>query len=193
MKKHRVHEEKIKRTIRDAIVIDPLISIEKLRDALYDKGIRTYSNEPLHWHYVAKMRDKIHRQAVESVNRQEVTERVAEMKERSRLIYEQLVRIAFYTDEMRKEGMPPPSVRERIQAFREMSRLDVAMFGVEMDAGIFNRHLGTLEIDKRNKPLSVEARELIKQAMVNWGMIPKELPAPHANQDTTKQQPDLPQ
>ena len=192
MKKLPPQEEKIKRAIRDAIVIDPLISVAKLQDALYDKGYRTANNSPLDWDYVAKMRHKVHRQAVESVDHQEVSSRVAEMKERYRLIYEQLIRIAYYSDELRKEGVPPPSVRDRVSALREIIKLDVAIFGAEMDAGIFNRHLGTLEIEKRNKPLPVEARELIKQAMVNWGMIPKELPE-HASQDTTKQQPALPE
>ncbi len=193
MKKLSVQEEKIKRAIRDAIVIDPLISLVKLQDALYDKGYRTANNTPLDKDYLAKLRRKIHRHAVESVNRQEVSSRIAEMKERYRLIYEQLIRIAYYSDDLRKEGIPPPSIRDRMQALKEIVRLDVALFGAEMDAGIFSRHLGTLEIDKRNKPLPVEARELIKQAMINWGMIPKELPAPHANQDTTEQQPTLPE
>jgi hypothetical protein len=61
-----------------------------------------------------------------------------------------------------------------------------------MDAGIYERHLGTLELDKRNKPLPVEARELIRQAMINWGMVPKELPEPHGNQNNTNQQPIVP-
>ncbi len=193
MKKLPVQEEKIKRAIRDAIVIDPLISVAKLQDALYDKGYRTANNKSLDWDYVAKMRHKVHRQSIENVDRQEVSTRIAEMKERYRLIYEQLIRIAYYSDDLKKEGIPPPSVRDRVSALREIIKLDVALFGAEMDAGIFNRHLGTLEIDKRNKPLTAEARELIKQAMINWGMIPKELPAPNGNKDTTKQQPALPE
>jgi len=193
MKKLPVQEEKIKRTIRDAIVIDPLISVAKLQDALYDKGYRTANSKPLDWDYVAKMRHKVHRQSIENVDRQEVSTRITEMKERYRLIYEQLIRIAYYSDDLKKEGIPPPSVRDRVSALREIIKLDVALFGAEMDAGIFNRHLGTLEIDKRNKPLTAEARELIRQAMINWGMIPKELSAPHGNQDTTKQQPTLPE
>jgi hypothetical protein len=93
----------------------------------------------------------LYRQGIENVNRQQVVERVAEMKERCRVIYEQLIRIAFYTEDMKKDGMPPPSPRDRISALREMSKIDLAIFGVEMDAGIYERHLGTLELDKRNK------------------------------------------
>jgi hypothetical protein len=192
MKKLHPQEEKIMRAIRDSVVFDPLISITKLRDVLFDKNIRTATNEPLDWDYVKKLREKLHRQGIENVNRQQVVERVAEMKERCRVIYEQLIRIAFYTEDMKKDGMPPPSPRDRISALREMSKIDLAIFGVEMDAGIYERHLGTLELDKRNKPLPVEARELIRQAMINWGMVPKELPEPHGNQNNTNQQPIVP-
>lgn len=192
MKKPRVQEEKVKRAIRDAIVIDPLISVAKLQDALFDKGYRTTNNSPLHWHYVAKLRDKIHRQTIENVDRQKVVERVAEMKERYRVAYEQFIRVAFQGEDLRKDGAPV-STRDRIHALKEIVKLDVAIFKAEMDAGIFDRHLGSVEIELRNKPLTIESRELIKQAMINWGMIPKQLPASNGNEDNENQQSALPQ
>jgi hypothetical protein len=193
MKRHKVQEEKIKRAIRDAVVIDPLISTAKLQDALFEKGFKTYLNTPLDWMYLHRLREKIHRQTIEKVNHQKVAERVAEMKERYRLTYEQLIRIAFYSEELRKEGVPPTTTRDRIQAFKEIIKLDLAIFGAEMDSGIFDRHLGVLELEQRNKPIPVEAREGIRQALINWGMIPKELPAPHIeNEDANQQQPTVP-
>lgn len=175
MKKPRVQEDKIKRTIRDAIVIDPLISIAKLQDALFDKGYRTAANAPLHWHYVAKLRDKMHRQAIENVDHKKVNERVSEMKERYRLVFERLIRIAFYSDDLKKEGVQPPSYRDQISALREISRLDVAIFNAELDAGIFERHIGTLEIEKRSRPLPPELKMQMLKAFANWGIIPKEI------------------
>lgn len=175
MKKPRTQEDKLKRAIRDAIVIDPLISVQRLQDALFEKGFRTSSNGALDWHYVAKMRDKVHRQSVENVDHQRVNERVAEMKERYRLVFERLIRIAFYSDELKKEGVQPPSFRDQISALREISRLDVAIFGAELDAGIFERHIGTLEIEKRNKPLPPELKAQMLKAFTNWGIIPKEI------------------
>jgi hypothetical protein len=38
-------------------------------------------------------------------------------------------------------------------------KLELAIINVEMDAGIFERHLGTLEIEKRNRPLQKEVKE----------------------------------
>ncbi len=175
MKKPRVQEDKIKRAIRDAIVIDPLISVAKLQDALFEKGLRSATNSPLHWHYVAKLRDKIHRQSIENVDRQQVSHRIAEMKERYRLVFERLIRIAFYSEDLKKEGIPPPSHRDQISALREISRLDVSIFGAELDAGIFERHIGTLEIEKRNKPLPPELKAQMLKAFTNWGIIPREI------------------
>ena len=175
MKKPRTQEEKIRRAIRDAIVIDPLISVAKLQDALFDKGFRTPGNTTLDWHYVAKLREKIHRQSIENVDRQKVSQRVSEMKERYRLVFERLIRIAFYSEDLKKEGIPPPSYRDQISALREISRLDVAIFGAELDAGIFERHIGTLEIEKRNKPLPPELKAQMLKAFTNWGIIPRDI------------------
>lgn len=175
MKKPRTQEEKMKRIIRDAIVIDPLISVAKLQDALFEKGYRTAGNNPLDWDYVSKVRQKVHRQAVEAADRQKVNERIAEIKERYRLIFERLIRIAFYSDELKKEGVMPPSYKDQISALREIGKLDIAIFNAELDAGIFERHIGTLEIEKRSKPLPPELKAQMLKAFANWGIIPKDV------------------
>lgn len=174
MKILQPQEEKIKLAIRDSIAIDPLISVLRLRDVLFDKGFRTASNKPLDWDFVSKLVRKINREAVVRVDRQKVTERLSESKERYRLVFDRLMRIAFYTDDLKKEGMLPPSYKDQISALNSIVRLDVAIFNAEMDAGLFERHLGTLDVEKRNKPIPKEVRDRIKQAMINWGMMPKE-------------------
>lgn len=180
MKKPRSQEEKMKRIVRDTIVIDPLISVAKLQDVLFEKGYKTSNDNPLDWDYVAKIRQKVHRQAIETADRQKVSERILEIKERYRLIFERLARIAFY-DEEPKEGVTPPSYKEQISALREIGKLDIAIFNAELDAGIFERHIGTLEIEKRNKPLPPEMKAQMLKAFANWGIIPKEI---HANPPT---------
>ncbi len=172
MKKLPLHEEKIKRAIRDAVVVDPLISVARLQDALFEKGFKTPNNTPLDWDYVARLRKKIHRQAIENVNRQETSERVAELKEKNRIVFDRLVRIAYYTDDMKKEGMQPPSYKDVIAALTAMVRLDLMIFNAELDAGIFERHIGTLEVEKRYKPLPPELKAQMMLAFKNWGIIP---------------------
>jgi hypothetical protein len=85
-----------------------------------------------------------------------------------------LVRIAFYTEDLRKEGFPPPSYRDQIMALNAIIKLDLAILSAEMDAGIFKRHLGTIELEARSRPLADEQKQKMYDAFVNWGIIPKE-------------------
>ncbi len=174
MKKPSQQEDKIKRAIRDIVTIDPLISVTKIQDALFDKNFKTTQNTPLDWHYIAKLRKKLHRQSVEAVIQQTAVTRIAEFKERYRLVFERLLRIAFYSDELKKEGRLPPSYRDQIAALNSIIKMDLSIFNAELDAGIFERHLGTLEIEKRAQPLPAELKEAMMKAFANWGIIPKE-------------------
>ena len=173
-------EEKMTRVIRDAIVFDPLISLRSLRDALERKGIKIGSLE-----YISKLVWKLNRELSTNVDRQKLNERIAQIKERQRLVVDRLIRIAFYTDDLKKEGLPPPSYRDQISALNAIMKLDLAIINAEMDAGIFERHFGTLEIERRNKPIPKEVRERIRQAFINWGMIQKETNADQPTNTST--------
>lgn len=174
MKKLPQQEEKIKRAIRDAVAVDPLLSVDRLRDALFDKGFKTANNNPLDWEYVARLRKKIHRTAVENVRRQDVAERINEFKEKNRLVFDRLMRIAYYTDDLKKDGLPPPSYKDQIAALTAIVRLESMVFNAEFDAGIFERHIGTLEVEKRFKPLPPDLKMQMMIAFRNWGIIPPE-------------------
>lgn len=174
MKKLPQQEEKIKRAIRDAVAVDPLLSVDRLRDALFDKGFKTATNNPLDWEYVARLRKKIHRTAVETVRRQDVAERINEFKEKNRLVFDRLMRIAYYTDDLKKDGLPPPSYKDQIAALTAIVRLESMVFNAEFDAGIFERHIGTLEVEKRFKPLPPDLKMQMMIAFRNWGIIPPE-------------------
>lgn len=191
MKKPSLQEDRIKRAIRDIVTIDPLISIAKIQDALFDKNFKTSQNTPLDWHYLAKLRKKLHRQSVEAVMQQTAVSRIAEFKERYRLVFDRLVRIAFYTDDLKKEGSIPPSHKDQIAALNSIIKMDLSIFNAELDAGIFERHLGTLEIEKRAQPLPLELKEAMMKAFENWGIIPKETTYEPIIIDEPKQRTDV--
>ena len=174
MKKLVVQEEKIRRAIRDIVVFDPLISVTKLQDTLFDKGYKTANNTTLDWRYVSKLKQKVSRQTIENTDRERVVERISEMKERYRMMLERLWRIIYYTDDLKKEGFMPPSFKDQINAINTIIKLDALVFNAELDAGMFERHLGTLEIEKRSKPLPPELKMAMMKAFVNWGIVPKE-------------------
>ena len=174
MRKLPAQEEKIRRTIRDVVVLDPLVSDRKLPEILYDRGFKTANNTPLDREYVARLRGKIYKQAIRDVDNQKLAPRIVEFKEKNRLVFDRLVRIAFYTDDLKKENIPPPSFRDQISALREIVKLDLATFVAEMDAGIFERHIGKLEIEKRYIPLPDEIKARMMEALKNYGVIPQE-------------------
>ena len=162
-------EEKIMRAVRDSIVIDPLISLRSLQDVLEKKGIKI-SN----LHYLSKLIWKINKDLSTQVDRTEITSRIAQLKERQRIVADRLVRIAFYTDDLKRDGLPPPSYRDQIMAMNAIIKLDLAILGAEMDMGIFERHIGTVGIEARSRPLLPEQKQRMFEALVNWGIIPKE-------------------
>jgi hypothetical protein len=162
-------QEKIMRVIRDTIVFDPLISVRSLQEVLERKGVKVSSRE-----YISRLVWKVNRSLDEEVDRQKLSHRVAQLKETQRVVVDRLVRIAFYTDDLKKEGLPPPSFKDQIAALNSIMKLNLAILNAEMDMGIFERHLGTLEIERRNKPIPKEMREQIRQAFINCGLFPKE-------------------
>lgn len=174
MQKLSSQEDKIKRAIRDIVAFDPLISDRKLPEILFDRGFKTANNNPLTRGYIAKLRDKVHKQAVHEANNQKLGSRLAEFKEKNRIVFDRLIRIAFYTDDLKKDGTPPPSFKDQIAALTAIVRLDIMVFNAEMDAGVFERHIGTLEIEKRYRPIPPELKDQMMQAFINWGILSQE-------------------
>lgn len=174
MRKSHAQEDKIRRAIRDIAVIDPIISTRKLQDALFDKGFKTANSTPLDWRYVQKLRNKVRRQVIEDADREKVSDRISEMKEKYRMMAERLIRIIYYHDDLKKEGIMPPSYKDQISAVNTLLKYDILLFNAQLDGGIFERHLGTLEIAQRNIPLPPELKDQMRNAFVKWGIIPKE-------------------
>lgn len=164
-------ETEIKLAIRDTVVLDPLISTRRLQKVLQEKGYSTASGGPLDREYISKLIRKLGRENAEKVNRQEVAGRIAELKERYRLLYDRLIRIAFFDYSKPEPGVPMPKHKDQIAAINTIIKWDLAILQAEMDAGIFERKLGTLEVDKRSQPLNDEQKESILNALTRWGFI----------------------
>lgn len=182
-------EERIRRAIKDALAIDPLISFTQLSKVLESKGIKGVGGKGLDREYVAKLVRKVNRETLIRIERAQVTERIAEIKERHRLAVTKLLKIAFYdSGSQENAGIPSPSYKDQIAAIRELMKWDLAILSAEMDAGIFQRQLGTLEIERRNVPLRPEVKEAILIAMGNLGIL-KQV---QEIQDQPKQHDELP-
>jgi hypothetical protein len=174
MRKLPAQEEKIRRSIRDIVAIDPLISNMRLQDALFERGFKTANNNPLDRVYVTRLRDKIHKKAIHEADNQLLAPRIVEFKEKNRLVFDRLVRIAFYTDDLKKEGTMAPTFMEQIAALNSIVKLDLAVFNAELGAKVFEKHIEIIENEKRFMPLPEELKTQMMQAFMNWGLIPPE-------------------
>ena len=172
MRKLPEQEERIRRAIRDILAIDPLISDRKLPDVLLERGFRTGNNSALDRHYIARLKKKIHAQAVREADNQLLGSRIVEFKEKNRLVFDRLVRIAFYTEDLQKQVNIAPTYMEQIAALNSIVKLDLAVFHAELGAKVFEKHIKLIEKEKRFVPLPVELKEQMMRAFKNWGVIP---------------------
>jgi hypothetical protein len=188
MKKTAEQEVQLKLAIRDLVVRNPLISVHQLRRDLADKGFKTNDGNPLDWYYVAKVLRKLNREKAMAVDEQKIGERLAITKERYRVIIEKLWRVIDYRSEYLSEYlMSPPSHAEVISAANTIVKLDLAILKAEMDAGIFERKLGTVDLNVyRSVPLEPEKAQRIAEAFERWGIDlsliqrPKQIESNHA-------------
>lgn len=184
MRKSAEQEHKLKLAIRDAIARNPLISVLQLQNALYKSGFHTAEGNPLNWHYLAKLVRKLNREKALAVDTQKIQERLAITKESYRLIVQNLWRIIDWQPEyVELYHIWPPKNDERIKAANTLIKLDLAILKAEMDAGIFERKLGEVDINlHRAVPLPPETTLKIAEAFTRWGI----------NLDLPGQQPKLP-
>ena len=62
-----------------------------------------------------------------------------------------------------------PENDEIIRAVNTIVKLDLAILKAEMNAGMFERHLGTMDVNVyRSAPLDAEKSALIVQAFKRW-------------------------
>lgn len=119
--------------IRQVTLRDPTMSSQEVVDEL--KTAR-WGNAPiiLTWGYVDKLRKKIIRQRMHNVN-SSVLARINEIKERSIEVQKRLW----------IEALGASKAGDRILALKEITRIDNQILQAEMDAGIYERNIGTLK------------------------------------------------
>ncbi len=184
MKKTQTQEERIRWEVRNILAVDPMISEVRLQNLLLERGFKTANGNPLDEAYLRKLKTKIDREVLTEVLRNTPEKEVARFKETVRIVLERLMRIAFYTEDLQKQGMPPPTYKEQIAALTALIKIKAIFINIEMDMGIFERHIGTLEVEKRYIPLPAEVKEQMMRAFQNLGFVlpepPKEIEPPKA-------------
>jgi hypothetical protein len=167
-------ESEIKRELRMAIAQDPLISVRRLQVRLSERGLITCGDNPLSPKYILKLVHKINQEQAKDFDEVKISERMTKTRGRFDVAIQRLFKIAFWEWDFLKEGIPMPTAGEQVQALATIGKMDIALLQAEMDAGVFERKLGTVDLAiRRSQPLTPEAREILLKAWRNWGLLPE--------------------
>lgn len=144
----------LRRIIRDALALDPLITMVSLEQVVEKKIKRPIDKE-----YLLKLVNKVRKQVVSEVERSTADNRVAEIRESYRTIIEELRRLAY------AETTPP---NEKRKCLDTIARIQDMQAKLEMDFGIFTRQIGTVNVDHRLKPIDPATLESITGTIGLW-------------------------
>lgn len=169
----RYHQNRV----RAVLVINPQASLREISDSL--KSSKT-APLPLDLEYIAKLRKKIEGERANRHAGSGIANRISALQDKIHKLNEQLWQIAA-------DGTT--SKKEKIAALKTLAENDLKLLQAEMDAGIYDRQLGKLDIEaRRNQPIDEEHQKKIEQAFEAWGFIkpePKTIEMKQEN-DTTQ-------
>ena len=169
------NENEIIRAVREEIVVNPMISVSLLRQNLKERGIMTFNGNPIDPVYLGRLVRKIQRKAMSESDRARISDRLNNTRERFSVMTDRLMKIAFWKPEYIKDGIWPPQTKDIVKALDTIQRMDLALLQAEMDSGVFERHLGSLDVNiARKRPIPDDKRDAIWQVFQNFGMIPKD-------------------
>lgn len=158
-----VQEAAIRRHIRDARALDPLISLVGLQ-----KVLETKFNRQISVNFIMKLSKKVDGEIMVRPDIEKIEHRVAQMRENNRIVREGLLKIAY----------PGQSVRvadkDKIRALETIARIDHSMAKIEMDFGIYTRKIGEIDINHKNGMDSEKLQSIVK-AFENWGISPPQM------------------
>ncbi len=150
------HEQEIRRAIRDAYAVDPIITQKKLLEFLEKRF-----NKPFGHQYISRLVKKVNGEVMPNLDREKIEPRLKEMRELFRVGRENLSQIAFDT----KNSTPA----ERISAWRSIGLLQKIQLDAELDLGIYNKATPATDPDAfRYRELPAEVAEMIFGTFRRW-------------------------
>ena len=137
----------IKRAIRDELAFNPLKSVSQIRLALFKRGYQQVYGK-LDWHYVSKLVKIVRLENLASLYTKDRRERLAQIKERHRVITEKLVGILEGEASTSYDKPNFPSHADRITAANTILKWDTALFFME-------EQIQALEEAQRGEPITL--------------------------------------
>jgi len=163
-------EAELRRTIRDARAKDPLISVAHIKEALEKKFNKGFS-----YQYVAKLVDKVGREALMQADRTKIEQRLNFTRENYRMVRERLLKIIYWepdTSENAPAIQRPPLNRDVVEACKNIVMMDLALLSAEVSAGMYRSEQEAAQ-KLHYAPMPEERRIIVIQQFITWGMLPK--------------------
>jgi hypothetical protein len=167
MKIMQPYEEKIKRAIRDAMAIDPLMTQTDMIQYLDRKFQRMFAPA-----YVRKMSQKVLEGARWEADRLSVEKRFVFSRENYRIARERLMRVMYWTPENPLPGMKAPLPMDIIEAAKAVVELDMKFLNMELANGFYKRPIAEEAAKIHYEPLPKEVRTAIISTWQNFGLLP---------------------
>lgn len=146
--------------IRSIMVLRPEVSLREIQQTLEDS-----TEAPLHLtlNYISKLKHKIVGERAHRNDNLNKGARIAALQDKHAMVAQRLW--------VEASNIKNPGV-VRVMALKALVELDTKMLNAEMDAGIYERALGTLEVAR--KPISVEDANRIMASLKMWGILPEQ-------------------
>lgn len=151
--KQQYHRERI----RAILIVRPKASITEVKQVLEESAEAPLA---LDRDYISAQMKKIISERTTRLSLANRNQRVAFVQDKKERIDAMLWSEATNTEN---------SGRERIMALALLFKNELEMLQAEMDAGVFERHLGVIR--REVAPLSPEQKTRILEAMIKWGII----------------------
>jgi len=130
-----------KSRIRAVLVVDPQASLREIKETL-SKSFNAPLNLDLV--YISKLVKKIHVERTVRNDRANISRRISELQDKLKRIDGQLWTIA--ADKGAKDIA-------KVQALKALAENELKLLSAEMDAGIYERKVGTLKVEERKVSL----------------------------------------
>ena len=148
-----------KERVREVIGINPRASERVIREILENHPTDPIS---LDRNYIRKIKAKVIESRKWRFNTALVEERLGEMQDRTESIISQMWLLLL------DDRMNP---KTRVDAAKTIIMAESKFWEAQLDAGVFEKHLGTVgfELNARSRPLELEKRIQILKAFESWG------------------------
>ena len=163
-------EEWLRKNIRDALALNPLVTVRGIQQHIKIQTDRTISDK-----YVMKLLFKVRREVIIQSDRTALRARLVEVKERCRMMTEQLNRIIYWpvpwsenTSTYISSPLSKPSATERIAAVKTIAQIEIALMKAELDIGLFEDRRSAIEEMLREGLLPPELHEEIILIFRRW-------------------------